>query len=95
MTIHTIPMPPVPRIYPLYLSNTATLFDLMVYVDLLENLRLTAGAFNLTDKEYYNWDSVRFIDQGDLRPGIGVTGNGIRRYSEPGRSFELNLSFQF
>ena len=83
------------RIYPLYLSNTATLFDLMVYVDLLENLRLTAGAFNLTDKEYYTWDSVRFIDQGDLRPGIGVTGNGIRRYSEPGRSFELNVSLQF
>ncbi|MDF1621895.1 MAG: TonB-dependent hemoglobin/transferrin/lactoferrin family receptor [Pseudohongiella nitratireducens] len=83
------------RVYPLYLSNTATLFDLMVYVDLLENLRLTAGAFNLTDKEYYTWDSVRFIDQGDLRPGIGVTGNGIRRYSEPGRSFEVNLNLTF
>ncbi|WP_116367818.1 TonB-dependent hemoglobin/transferrin/lactoferrin family receptor [Parahaliea mediterranea] len=83
------------RTYPLYLSNTATVFDLRAYVDILENLRLVAGVYNLTDKEYYAWDSVRFIDQGDLRPGIGVEDNGIRRYSEAGRNFEVSLNYQF
>ncbi|MBN7797211.1 TonB-dependent hemoglobin/transferrin/lactoferrin family receptor [Parahaliea mediterranea] len=83
------------RLYPLYRSNTATVFDLVAYVDVIDNLRLVAGVYNLGDKEYYAWDSVRFIDQGDLRPGIGVTDNGIRRYSEPGRNFELSLNYQF
>jgi hemoglobin/transferrin/lactoferrin receptor protein len=83
------------RKYPLYLSNTATVSDLMGYVDLLDGLRLSAAINNLTDKEYYNWDSVRFLDQGNERPGIGVTGNGIRRYSEAGRNYELSLNYQF
>lgn len=83
------------RKYPLYLSNTATVADLMGYVDLMDGLRLSAAINNLTDKEYYNWDSVRFLDQGNERPGIGVTGNGIRRYSEAGRNYELSLNYQF
>ena len=55
----------------------------------------SVGVYNLTDKEYYNWDSVRFVDQGDLRPGIGVTGNGVRRYSEAGRNIKIDFRFQF
>lgn len=83
------------REYPLYLSNTATVFDLIAYVDVMENLRISGGIYNLTDKEYYQWDSVRFIDQGDLRPGIGVEDDGIKRYSESGRNFELSVNYQF
>ncbi|HWK55524.1 MAG TPA: TonB-dependent hemoglobin/transferrin/lactoferrin family receptor [Hyphomicrobiales bacterium] len=83
------------RTYPMYLSNAATVIDLIGYFNIGEGFRVTAGVHNLTDKEYYNWDSVRFLDQGDLRPGIGVSGNGIRRYSEPGRNFEVGLSYRF
>lgn len=83
------------RTYPLYRSNTATVYDLVGYVDLIDNLRLVAGIYNLSDKEYYTWDGVRFIDQGDLRPGIGVVDNGIRRFSEPGRNVEVSLNYQF
>jgi hemoglobin/transferrin/lactoferrin receptor protein len=83
------------RVTPLYLSNTATIIDLVSYVNLSEGLRMTAGVHNLTDKEYYNWDSVRFVDQGDLRPGIGVEGNGVRRYSEPGRNYEVGIHYQY
>ncbi|MDC0598218.1 TonB-dependent hemoglobin/transferrin/lactoferrin family receptor [Gammaproteobacteria bacterium] len=82
------------RTYPLYLSNTATIVDLVAYYN-LGDFRLTAGVYNLTDKEYYRWDNVRFVDQGDLRPGIGVTGNGVRRYTEPGRNFEVGVNYQF
>lgn len=83
------------RTYPLYLSNTATVIDVTTFYELSSNFKLTAGIYNLTDKEYYNWDSVRFVDQGDLRPGIGVTDDGIKRYSEPGRYFELGLKYEF
>lgn len=80
--------------YPLYLSNTATVIDVITYYNISDKLTLTAGVYNLTDKEYYNWDSVRFVDQGDQRPGIGVTGDGVKRYSEPGRNFKLSISYQ-
>lgn len=82
------------RTYPLYLSNTATVLDLMGYLN-IGDLTFSAAINNLTDKEYYNWDSVRFLDQGDARPGIGVTGNGVRRYSETGRNYELTVNYQF
>lgn len=80
---------------PLFLSNAGTVLDLSFFYRVNERLRVVAGIYNLTDKEYYNWDSVRFIDQGDLRPGIGVSGDGIKRYSESGRNAKLNLSYSF
>jgi len=83
------------RTYPLYLSNTATLIDLRAYYDISDNISVRAGINNLTDKEYFLWDNVRFVDQADLRPGIGVMENGIRRYTEPGRNFELSLNVTF
>lgn len=82
------------RVYPLYLSNAATVLDLTAYYD-IGGARLSLSVNNLTDKEYYNWDSVRFLDQGNLRPGIGVTGNGVRRYSEPGRNYEAAFAYRF
>ena len=81
--------------YPLYLSNTATVIDLAAYYNVNENITLRAGVNNLTDKEYFLWDNVRFVDQADMRPGIGVDGNGVNRYSEPGRNFEASINVMF
>jgi hemoglobin/transferrin/lactoferrin receptor protein len=83
------------RTYPLYVSNTSTVLDLMGYFNIGSQLTVSAAINNLTNKEYYNWDSVRFVDQGDERPGIGVSGRGIRRYSEAGRNYELTVNYQF
>ncbi|KAA1159826.1 TonB-dependent hemoglobin/transferrin/lactoferrin family receptor [Pseudoalteromonas fuliginea] len=83
------------KTYPLYSSNAATIIDLTGYYNITESLRLVAGVYNVTDKEYYRWDSVRFVDQGDMRPGIGVTDNGIKRYSEAGRNLGVNVSYKF
>jgi len=81
-------------VYPLYSSNAATVIDLTAYYNLTDSLQVVAGVYNLTDKEYYRWDSVRFVDQGDMRPGIGVIDDGIKRYSEPGRNFAINISYR-
>lgn len=83
------------KIYPLYLSNTATIIDVIAHYHLSEHVVVRAGVKNLTDKEYFLWDNVRFVDQADLRPGIGVKGNGIKRYSEPGRNFEVSVNVTF
>ncbi len=81
--------------YPLYLSNSAFIVDLIGRWNVTDNFHLTGGVYNLTDKEYYNWDNVRFVDQGDLRPGIGVTGDGVKRYSEPGINFKVSATLEF
>lgn len=78
-----------------YLSNSAAVLDITAFYKLTEQLTLRAGVFNVTDKEYYIWDSIRFVGRDDLRPGIGVRDNGISRYTEPGRNFTVRADFKF
>ncbi|PIE37399.1 MAG: membrane receptor protein [Gammaproteobacteria bacterium] len=78
-----------------YLSRTATVVNVIAFYNFTDQLSLRAGLFNLTDKEYYTWDGIRFVGTDDLRPGIGVTGNGISRYTEPGRNFNVRLDYRF
>lgn len=78
-----------------YLSRTATVLDVTAYYQFTDQLSLRGGVYNLTDKEYYTWDGIRFVGTDDLRPGIGVTGSGISRYTEPGRNFRVRLDYTF
>lgn len=45
-----------------YLSNSALLLDLSLQWDLTTDLQLTAGVFNLLDKQYYRWERIRMIN---------------------------------
>lgn len=78
-----------------YLSNSSAVLDITAFYKVNKQLTLRAGVFNVTDKEYYIWDSIRFVGRDDLRPGIGVRGNGITRFTEPGRNFTLRADFSF
>lgn len=78
-----------------YLSNSATLVDVTGFYKLTEQLTIRGGIFNLTDKEYHTWDGIRFVGRDDIRPGIGVDGNGISRFTEPGRNFTLRADYNF
>jgi len=80
---------------PAHYPDSYTIFDLTAFYDVTENLQLTAAAYNLTDKEYYRWEVLNSIRPG--RGGFfgGVSADGYKRFSEPGRSFSLNLSYTF
>lgn len=78
-----------------YLSNSATVLDVTGFYNVTEQLTVRGGFFNLTDKEYYSWDGIRFVGRDDLRPGIGVRDNGISRFTEPGRNFTLRADYRF
>jgi hemoglobin/transferrin/lactoferrin receptor protein len=80
---------------PDFLSDAYTLVDLMSQVDITKDLRLTAGIYNVLDERYYQWPRVRFVSEGTTTLYGYVTGEGIGRYSEPGRNFRLSLSWQF
>jgi len=78
-----------------YLSNSAAVLDLSLQWDIRPQLELTAGVFNLLDKQYYRWERIRFINQSPGAVLGGVLGNGIERFSEPGRYARIGLAYHF
>ncbi|WP_417625097.1 TonB-dependent hemoglobin/transferrin/lactoferrin family receptor [Paremcibacter congregatus] len=63
-----------------------TLLDLTAYVNLTETLVLRAGAFNLTDQEYWLWEDVR---------GYTADTSYLNRFTQPGRNASVSLQYRF
>lgn len=80
---------------PDYISGAYTLLDLFGDINITKDLRLNAGVYNVFDEKYYLWPRVRFVNEGTTTLYGYVTGDGIGRYSEPGRNFRVSLSWQF
>lgn len=84
-------------IYP-YLTDSHTVVDLMANFDISQQWRLSAGIYNLFDEEYYQWQRVRFVTNwvgSGARGGVLPGGEGLQRYSEPGRYAKLAISYSF
>ncbi len=73
--------------------SSAMLFDLYGSVKLGKGLSLNAGVYNLFNEKYIPWDSVRQLST----IGINnmVKGDGIWRYSAPGRNYGLSVNYEF
>ena len=80
---------------PDFLSDAYTVFDLTGNVSITDHLRLTAGVYNLFDEKYYLWSRIRMVNEGTNTLYGYVTGEGIGRYSEPGRNFRVTLAYTF
>lgn len=80
---------------PAHYPDSYTVFDITAFYDISDSLQLTAGIYNLTDKEYYRWEVLNSIRPGSGGFFGGVSEDGYKRYSEPGRSFSLNLNYNF
>jgi hemoglobin/transferrin/lactoferrin receptor protein len=80
---------------PDYLSDESTVLDLLGEFDVTAAIRLTAGIYNVLDEQYYKWPRVRFVNEGTTTLYGYVSGDGIGRYSEPGRNFRVSLAWQF
>ncbi|TDR42534.1 hemoglobin/transferrin/lactoferrin receptor protein [Tahibacter aquaticus] len=78
-----------------YLSDRFTVLDILASVYLTEKLKFNAGIYNLLDEEYFRWQRVRFVTNGSGGVRGGVRGDGIDRYSEPGRNVRVSLAYAF
>lgn len=78
-----------------YLSDRFTVLDVLATVHLTEKLKFNAGIYNLLDEEYFRWQRVRFVTNGSGGVRGGVRGDGIDRYSEPGRNVRVSLAYAF
>lgn len=72
-----------------------TVLDLVGSWNVTEQLRVSAGVYNLTDREYYLWQRVRGIYEGTNTLYGYVNEQGIGRYSEPGRNTRVTVAYRF
>lgn len=76
-------------------SDSSTTVDITSWYAITENLMLRANVTNLFDEEYFLWNRVRNIREGSGGFFGGVSGDGIDRFTEPGRQFSANIAYRF
>lgn len=63
--------------------------DLSGFYKITDDVTVNAGLYNLTDKKYWQWDSVRGYD-GQGEAGVTQPAN-LDRLTMPGRNFAINV----
>jgi hemoglobin/transferrin/lactoferrin receptor protein len=65
------------------------MLDLTGFYKVTDDVTVSAGLYNLTDKKYWLWDDVRGYD------GVGeaavINPANLDRLTQPGRNFAVNL----
>ncbi|MCK3655204.1 ligand-gated channel protein [Pasteurellaceae bacterium Macca] len=83
----TIPFP--------YLNGSAVLFDTYGFVKPTKNITLRAGVYNLFNRKYQTWDSLRGINQRSTTNSVDREGKGLERFYAPGRNFAASVEINF
>lgn len=78
-----------------YKARAYTLLDVFGSYDLTSRLHLTAGVYNVFDKEYYLWNRVRTVGSGTMVFAGNTSEAGIGRWSQPGRNLRFTISYDF
>ncbi|MCF7520629.1 TonB-dependent hemoglobin/transferrin/lactoferrin family receptor [Neisseria sp. ZJ106] len=77
-------------------SRNVFLVDLIGHYQFGKNVSLRSGIFNLFNKKYYTWDTLRSIREfGTVNRVHNQTHGGIERFSAPGRNFNITLEAKF
>lgn len=80
--------------YP-YLNNSAVLFDLYGFYKVNKNITLRAGLYNLFNRKYHTWDTLRGINKISTTDSIDKEGKGLERFYAPGRNFAASVEIRF
>lgn len=75
-------------------SKSYTTFDLYGTKRFNNGFSISAGAYNIFDKKYHSWETLRTF-MGAQNINAMVRGNGMERYSSPGRNYALSLTYEF
>lgn len=78
-----------------YLSDSYTVFDMTGYYNINKNATIRAGVFNILDRKYSTWDSLRSIPEFGTTNRIDHEGKGLERFTAPGRNFAADISIYF
>ena len=78
-----------------YLNKSTYLVDLFGFYKIKEAIILRAGVYNLFDKKYHTWDSLRGINAHSTTNNIDRNGVGLERFYAPGRNFSASVEIRF
>ncbi len=78
-----------------YKAREYTLLDVFGSYAITPRLLLTAGVYNVFDKEYYLWNRVRTAGAGTAIFQGATSPEGIGRWSQPGRNVRFTVSYDF
>jgi tonB-dependent hemoglobin/transferrin/lactoferrin receptor family protein len=79
-----------------WLNGSSFTTDIFGYYKPLENVILRAGVYNLFNRKYHTWDSLRGINRRSTTNGLNWdTGYGLERFYQPGRNFAASIEIRF
>ncbi|EKS7779197.1 TonB-dependent hemoglobin/transferrin/lactoferrin family receptor [Edwardsiella piscicida] len=78
-----------------YLSASYVVFDTTAYYNVSENISLRAGVFNMLNRKYSTWDTLRSLPEFGTTNQIDSDRAGLRRFTAPGRNVAADISFYF
>ena len=82
------------KTYP-YLNNSAILFDLYGFYKVNKNITLRAGLYNLFNRKYHTWDTLRGINKISTTDSVDKEGKGLERFYAPGRNLAASVEIRF
>lgn len=80
--------------YP-WLNKSAYVFDMYGFYKPAKNLTLRAGVYNLFNRKYTTWDSLRGLYSYSTTNAVDRDGKGLDRYRAPGRNYAVSLEWKF
>lgn len=78
-----------------FLSGSYVIFDLTAQYRINNHFTINAGIFNLLNRKYSTWDDLRQIKYNGAKGDTWDSGEGIGRYTSPGRHFSLSVEARF
>lgn len=76
-------------------SKTAVVYDIYGSKAFDNGLKLSAGIYNVFDKKYVPWDSLRTLAELNVNSLVDDEGRGVERYTAPGRNYTVALTYEF
>ncbi|WP_304670039.1 TonB-dependent hemoglobin/transferrin/lactoferrin family receptor [Neisseria polysaccharea] len=83
-----------------WLNKAATVVDVFGYYKPVKRMTLRAGVYNLFNRKYHTWDSLRGINPRSTINSLSVSdtksaNQGLERYYAPGRNYAVSLEWKF
>ena len=83
-----------------WLNKAATIVDVFGYYKPVKRMTLRAGVYNLFNRKYHTWDSLRGINPRSTINSLSTSdtksaAQGLERYYAPGRNYAVSLEWKF
>ncbi|WP_432785434.1 Vitamin B12 transporter BtuB [Oligella sp. MSHR50489EDL] len=86
-----------------YLNNSYTVLDVFGFVKPIKNLTIRGGLYNVFNRKYHTWDTLRSINPwyavsgsvGKANSPYELYGAGLQRFVAPGRNVAISLEYKF